>query len=140
MSLISLVYVSYATTDMNTNELKAILDVSRKNNEKRGITGMLIYRDGYFIQVLEGEKEVVQNLFNTIKQDPRHKGVLIVSQQNIEKRDFSNWSMGFKNLDEVDLSAYPEYHDYTVFSPEYFSKNPGKTLSLLKTFTENSFF
>lgn len=140
MSLISLVYVSYATDDMDSNKLKEILDESRQNNQKNDITGMLLYRDGYFIQVLEGEETIVLPLFEKIKTDPRHKGVLTVNQQTIEKRDFSNWSMGFKNLDDVDFSAYPEYHDFALFSPEYFSENPGKTLSLLKTFTEKSFF
>lgn len=140
MGLISLVYVSYATHVMSASDLQDILEKSRANNQIEQITGMLLYREGYFIQVLEGEEGVVSRLFETIKADPRHKGVLIINQRNIEKRDFSDWSMGFKNLDEVDFSHYPEYHDFELFSPEYFAKNPGKTMSLLKKFTEKDFF
>lgn len=140
MGLISLVYVSYATHKMSASDLKDILEKSRANNRTKSITGMLLYREGYFIQVLEGEKEPVTALFETIKADPRHKGVLIITQRNIEKRDFSEWSMGFKNLDDVDFSVYPEYHDFEQFSPEYFAKNPGKTLTLLKKFTDKDFF
>lgn len=95
MSLCSLVYVSIATNEMSDEALKSLLKVARINNELKGITGMLLYREGLFIQALEGEESSVVDLFEKIKNDERHYNVLLIHQEPIEKRDFSQWTMGF---------------------------------------------
>lgn len=90
-----IIYFSSATHFFNLEELDSLLLKSRIRNLANGITGLLIYIDGDFIQILEGEKEKVQNLFNLIKLDKRHSTVISVFNQKVPKRMFENWAMGF---------------------------------------------
>ena len=134
MALISLVYVSFAKGKMSGDDLETLLEQCRTNNEPLGVTGMLLYRDGYFIQALEGEESVVMPLFNKIALDQRHQHIIVAYKGEISKRTFKDWSMGFKNISEVDFSKYPEYRDYRDFSHEYFANNPTRAMSLLSSF------
>ncbi|MEM6527909.1 MAG: BLUF domain-containing protein [Chloroflexota bacterium] len=134
MRYVSLVYVSFATQEMSGDNLEGLLLQCKKNNASRGITGMLLYRDGYFIQALEGEEDVVMDLFRKIERDTRHSNVIIAHKESITERSFDEWSMGYKNISGVDLSKYPEYRDYEEFSPEYFVNNPSRDVSLLNSF------
>lgn len=140
MALISLVYVSFAPHQMSADELRSILEVSRDNNAPRNITGMLLYRNGFFIQALEGEEEVVMPLYDKIQRDPRHDRVMTVYKGKITERTFKDWSMGFYNLDDVDFSKMPGYHDLSEknFTTEYFSENPSRARDLLMTFKDQS--
>jgi Sensors of blue-light using FAD len=97
----SVVYASSATLDFSRDDLIELLKVCRRNNEARQITGMLLYKSGNFIQVLEGEREAVRAIYERIQVDSRHRGVLRMLEQNIEDRQFSNWSMGFSSLDAL---------------------------------------
>ena len=83
MSLIQLIYVSSATKEMSENELASILKSSAKNNEEREITGMLLYGQGRFIQVLEGESIEVEVLMSRINADPRHSFITIIERNVI---------------------------------------------------------
>ena len=74
--MIYLVYLSAASYPYAHEDLKEILLKSRRNNEARNITGLLLYHEGSIIQVLEGEKEQVHSLYQTISRDPRHKNIL----------------------------------------------------------------
>lgn len=118
-----LVYLSYATTASEKAALAAqveqILDVSRRNNGEAAITGALMYNQGCFAQVLEGELDAIEETFERIQMDERHDRVSILAFDKVEQRVFSNWSMGwvgeeissgavgdFATLaDEVDLHA-----------------------------------
>jgi hypothetical protein len=102
--------MSSAVKPMNFDGLSALLLQCRDNNHNCGITGMLLYQNGTFMQMLEGEKQVVSDLFDAIRKDDRHTGVHIVLTGNIEKRNFEDWSMGFFNMDKVD--EFPKYGDY----------------------------
>jgi len=84
MGLISLVYVSFANLDMSEDELRDILTKARENNQKLELTGMLLYRNGFFIQALEGEEEVVTALYEKIKQDPRHRSILQIHKDHLD--------------------------------------------------------
>lgn len=99
----SLVYISDATQDLNDNDLQEILKASRKNNPANDITGMLLYKDGEFMQVLEGSEERVLALYDLIAQDPRHKDCTILSRKEMPERLFKDWTMGFKNIQNSDL-------------------------------------
>ena len=78
MSLYCLVYTSIASKQMSDDDLKFLLKTIRKNNDIREVTGMLLYLDPFFIQVLEGGEAVVTDLFNRIKQDSRHNRVSLI--------------------------------------------------------------
>lgn len=105
-----LIYVSSATKLMNDEELLFLLNQSRDNNLKLNITGMLLYKSGNFMQMLEGEKQTVLELFETIKKDERHKDVYTILTGDIEKRNFEDWSMGFCNMDKTGGEA--QYNVY----------------------------
>lgn len=92
-------YVSGASRPLSADEIEKILAVSRHNNLRDGVTGMLLWADGVFIQILEGEAKTVRSVFQRIEADDRHKNVMVVLEQAAEKRLFTQWSMGFKRLD-----------------------------------------
>lgn len=141
MALIALTYVSAAQHMMTSPELLEILKVSKENNRPLNITGMLLYRDGYFIQVLEGEEAAVVELFEKISQDDRHHHVLEVSREVIDNRSFGDWSMGYTNLEELeDPKSIPGYVDFlnTPFSIEMFQKSPSRATRLLQLFKDQA--
>lgn len=90
-----LMYVSSGVRLFGDNELAELLAVARRNNAQLGISGMLLYLDGNFLQVLEGNEPDVRRLFATIGQDVRHRGLIVLLSQSIETRAFPDWSMGF---------------------------------------------
>lgn len=101
-SLCQLVYTSSARDRYLTREhLQTILNHSRHRNASKGITGLLLYRDGTFAQFLEGPIHHVEALFETIRQDERHRGVIVVlKRQGLQKRDFDGWRMAYRDLDQ----------------------------------------
>ena len=108
-AIFSLTYVSSAVQKMNEDELRAIVESSRRNNERLSITGMLLYKDGNFMQTLEGTNESVTTLMNSIDRDPRHRGVIRLQKREVRDRCFGKWPMAFHNLDLIprrDLKAF----------------------------------
>jgi diguanylate cyclase (GGDEF)-like protein/PAS domain S-box-containing protein len=94
--LFYLLYLSQANTDESA--LSIIVDASRKNNTRAGITGCLLYQEGYFLQLLEGNREKVLDLMARIELDPRHGNLQIIAQGYEQSRVFMDWSMGFKDM------------------------------------------
>jgi hypothetical protein len=94
-----LVYISYAVKPFNEAGLQKLLVHCRDNNVSNEITGILIYIDGKFVQILEGQQDQVKSLFETISMDPRHSGVRRILEGQIGERNFPNFSMGFEALD-----------------------------------------
>lgn len=136
--LITLIYGSSAVGSPSEHDLQEILEASWKNNKPLGITGMLLYRGGNFLQVLEGEKEVVESLYNKIKTDPRHHSVLTIFKRQIKQREFSDWTMGFVNLETLDPAELPGYSSFLSHSlnPEEFAENPAHAMRFLASFKE----
>ncbi len=133
------VYVSSAVRLLSDEELAALLETSRRNNAKRDITGMLLYKDGNFMQFLEGPKESVCALLATIKTDPRHRGMIVLMQSEHPDREFSDWSMGFKALGpnkRIEIPGYSDFLDLPLTS-ERFLLNPSRTLKLLLGFRDS---
>ena len=97
--MLQVLYVSGASKQMSDDDIQDILATSRRNNLRDGVTGMLLWADGVFIQVLEGEPKTVRALFGRIQDDRRHRNVMAVLEQSADTRLFSQWSMGFKHLD-----------------------------------------
>lgn len=92
-------YMSSAREPLGDAELNALLNTARHNNKEVGVTGMLLYSDGNFIQYLEGEEADVRTVYARIDRDPRHTGVMLVSNGPIEMRAFADWSMGLHSID-----------------------------------------
>jgi hypothetical protein len=107
--LVSLVYVSSAVQKMQDDEILEILRLSRQKNERQEVTGMLLYRDGNFMQLLEGPAGAVDALIATIKRDPRHHGLILMSRQAIGERLFAGWSMAFRNMSQTPIPGYSSF-------------------------------
>lgn len=99
MPLLSIVYVSSATVELPLAALDAILRASRIENARCGITGLLLYSGGNFMQAIEGPAEATESLYGKIRRDCRHKGIITLLHEKVERRQFGNWSMGFKAID-----------------------------------------
>lgn len=114
--MLSIVYASSAVRLFNRAELIELLEASHQANQEHGITGMLLYRGGNFIQVIEGENEAVIQLYENIKADPRHNNIILLSQDPILERQFADWSMGFRNIDQMtrqELEGFSEFWKMT---------------------------
>ena len=114
--MISLTYVSSATTILTPDELLALLQTARDNNGRLGLTGMLLYKDGNFMQVLEGEEAPLRDLHKKIAKDSRHSGLIKLLDHPIETRQFPSWSMAFTNLDDAPASSIPGYSEFLNLS------------------------
>jgi len=139
MSLYHLVYASSAVVPFSEAELFALLATSRRNNEKAQVTGMLLYREGNFMQALEGAEPIVKEIHTRIAADRRHAGLITLLHGPIATRTFPSWTMGFRNLDSAELKATPGYSDFLNddwLSPKM-TANPSRTLRLLEIFREN---
>jgi len=110
--LMNLIYASSATRKMHDQDLLDILSKSHQNNRGLDITGMLLYRGGNFLQVLEGEEAVLDERYQVILKDPRHYQVTLLLKRPVPKRHFENWEMGFTNLDTIDPNTIPGYTPY----------------------------
>lgn len=93
-----LVYISAATHAFSENDVLTLLYKSRSKNALEKITGLLMYHDGQFFQILEGPKLAVKACFERISKDPRHKGLIILSEENCSTRIFTDWRMAMAKI------------------------------------------
>jgi len=99
-----MVYISKAsdeTLKSSSQYMAEILEIATKNNSEKSVTGLLVYNSGHFLQLLEGSKESVSEIFNKIAKDKRHSNVKVILRQDVDSRLFDNWSMASCNLDLV---------------------------------------
>jgi len=117
--LVRLLYCSRAV-DASEQAIEAILREGREHNQACGITGILCYGSGVFLQCIEGGRLEVSELFATIQKDPRHKEVALLHYEEILERRFGGWSMGQVNISKLNsstllkYSAKPELDPYAV--------------------------
>ncbi len=111
MSLSHLLYVSRSLGMASPEVLIAIQDKAIRNNTSAGITGVLFYSAGNFIQLLEGDSQIVYDLYDRIRRDPRHNEVTLLLYRQAQERIFPSWSMGVFNLDEIKSLDLKELHD-----------------------------
>jgi len=110
--LIHIVYLSYSEKELSESELNGFLATIRRKNEIQNITGLLLYNDEAFIQVIEGKRETIRHLFDNISKDSRHSNILKLLEEPITKRAFPGWSMGFRKLDKEQSPQVPGYSDF----------------------------
>ena len=133
--LIHLAYVSTQTRDMKAADLISLLTEVRGLNESRNISGLLLHKNQSFFQVIEWSRARVQETFNNIMRDQRHEGVEVLFDEPLEAREFSNWQMGFLDLDGIDVSMLRGYSNFfdSDEEPRAFLKalSRGERLALL---------
>lgn len=131
-----LVYVSTAKRLMTEDELLELLTVSRSRNKANKITGMLLYSQGTFIQVLEGEKENLDLVYHSIENDTRHKNIIKLISGPIPDRNFPDWLMAFASVNAETLQAFEGFVNPTDVS--FLGHNNHTSISMLKTFAESN--
>lgn len=136
MALIQLVYISVATQQHDDRSLANMMQSASADNKKVGITGMLLYCDGFFMQVLEGEEAMVDAVFMRISQDLRHKDVMTILREPIDQRSFSGWSMGFRVLALGAVQSDPSYAPFFDGGVQTanFAERPSVAIDLLMEF------
>lgn len=119
--MLQISYISQASEPMSADQLLALLMQCRTNNVARGLTGMLLYGNGTFLQVLEGDDAVVDRLVDTIGADPRHVGMKQLARRTIEERQYADWSMGFERVTDDSLKQIDGLRDFSEgdFNVEY---------------------
>ncbi|MFN4100155.1 MAG: BLUF domain-containing protein [Pararhodobacter sp.] len=105
------IYVSASPSLLPGGDVAELLARSRRRNAAIDVTGLLLYHDGSFLQILEGPAEKVQALFETIRQDTRHRKIITMWSGPVKDRVFPDWSMGFAKVEDLP----PPLRD-TVFS------------------------
>jgi FAD-dependent sensor of blue light len=120
-SLISLIYASRSTESFHEHEIPDLLQQVRIANAKQEITGMLLYICGSFLQVLEGQPEMVDAVFSRILRDERHCQSRLIARESIPERAFEGWTMMHKTLDPVEASELIGEMDYFT-SPAWFTQ------------------
>ncbi len=115
--LIRLLYASRAAEAVTPALVESILAQCRKRNPELGITGVLCHCGENFMQVLEGGRAPVNELYNSIVRDPRHKDVTILQCVEVSERRFAGWTMGHVNTARVNQSTLLKYSERAVLDP-----------------------
>lgn len=114
--LVRLLYASRAV-DTSPEAIEGILAQSRQHNPSSGITGILCYGGGIFLQAIEGGRMAVSELFGHIQQDARHKDVVLLHFEEISERRFGGWTMGQVNLSKLNHSILLKYSEKAELDP-----------------------
>jgi len=95
----SLVYVSSAVKLLSPEEIEYLLTRARERNEEYGITGVLLYIGGNFMQYIEGPADNLEVIYKIIREDKLHTGIILVTREPVEEREFGDWSMAYHTKD-----------------------------------------
>jgi hypothetical protein len=139
--MIQVSYVSRTREPMTSERLLELLWQCRENNQESGVTGMLLYRNGTFLQTLEGEDEVVDELVSDILADSRHADIEVLARKTIERRDYADWSMGFDLVSDEGLREVKGLRDFGAahFNFDYLVSNGPVVQTLLEHYREPHF-
>jgi hypothetical protein len=136
MALTEMIYVSTMVGEAE-QELKLIWESSVKHNKLNGITGMLLYYQGGFMQVLEGNRAKVMETFDRICEDRRHHHITTLTITEVKSRHFGAWSMGFKHINAIEAAKFPKHAAVFDFrkQADAVKAEPGLALEMLTLFS-----
>ncbi|URI10486.1 BLUF domain-containing protein [Aquincola tertiaricarbonis] len=115
--LVRLMYASRASASIDQEELQSLLRQCKSANPRQGVTGVLCFSSGIFMQVLEGGRMAVNQLYNKIVSDPRHTDVVLLDYAEIRERRFAGWSMGQVNLQRLNPAILLKYSETATLDP-----------------------
>lgn len=134
MNSVRLVYYSEPTQLLDQNDIRAILEHSITFNKVKDITGVLVYNENYFMQLLDGERDEVNALYNRIIQDSRHKNVRLIHYGSLVGQRFTEWSMGIAYL-----PSFPKARIETKYGgfvpPEFTIEDAVHYLMMIRQYT-----
>jgi hypothetical protein len=128
--LVRLLYASRAAATVTHEIVESILHSSREHNPALGITGVLCHGGDVYMQVLEGGRDAVNQMYNKIVRDERHHDVMLLYYVEVSERHFASWTMGHVNLSKVNPSSLLKYSDKPVLDP--FTTSGRMSMALLE--------
>lgn len=134
--LVRFIYVSAASRDFQAGQLMPLLQKARAKNTDLELTGMLLYTEGSFFQVLEGPSASVHPLYEQILVDNRHSLVTKVVEEPIDQRDFEQWTMGFSELSRSDLTEVIGANDFFRGGSCFHGLDEGRAKRVLEGFRD----
>lgn len=134
--LIHLIYASAATYPCSSEALLNLLSQARLKNRELNITGILLYVESNFFQVLEGNQKAVDSLFATISADNRHHNVVKIIYETIHARSFKYWEMGFANVTLSQLQTIEGLNDFFHAGTLLTELDAGRSKKLLEAFSK----
>jgi hypothetical protein len=136
VELVQCIYTGAALRPFDEEELTALLSKARVHNESKGLTGMLLYAEGSYFQVLEGPAEDVDGLYRCIELDPRHTLMTKLIRETIKDRSFEDWTMGFCRASNQDVARIVGMNDFLRVSHARPEEQAGRARKLLAAFRE----
>ncbi len=132
----SISYVSTSNRDLNHDEVTELLDLTEIRNNNKGVNGLLIYSEGNFFEVIEGEKNMIMDLFEDIKEDPRHRNIMMIFKKEIDKPLFDDKEADF-------ISVNTKHHQINMENFLYYIKDLDESAqksvkNILRAIGENS--
>ena len=115
--LVRLIYASRLVNPGSSDLTESILAQSRSHNPAMGITGILCYGGGIFLQALEGGRTQISDLYGHIQRDSRHKDVVLLHYEEISERRFAGWTMGQVNVERINASILLKYSEKAELDP-----------------------
>jgi hypothetical protein len=134
--LVLVAYASAASAPFTGDALGDLLIKARSNNARHGITGILLYHQDSFFQVLEGPLAEVGKIYQGISEDPRHVKIVKLIQEPIGERSFADWTMGLGRMERDELGAIPGLNDFFRQGSCLWELEPGRARTLLEAFRE----
>jgi hypothetical protein len=137
---LDLVHCIYCSASKKANftesDLGQLLDECREKNAKVDITGMLLFRDNTFFQIIEGDRAVIDALFEKLSVDNRHTRITKIIVESIDQRSFGEWTMGYSKITIKELAEIPGLNDFFAKGISYFELGEGRAKTLLGAFKE----
>jgi len=134
----SIVYVSSAVRLLSLEEVGYLLARARERNEEYGVTGVLLYIGGNFMQYIEGPKGSLDVIYRIIQEDKLHTGIILVSREPIEDRQFGDWSMAFQTKAFEGYVGSPKDRNLIDNIMELPDEDPSSAQIVLRSFWEGS--
>jgi len=134
----SIVYVSSAVRLLSLEEITYLLKRARERNKEYGITGVLLYIGGNFMQYIEGPKDNLEFIYKIIREDEQHTGLILVSREAIQSRQFGDWSMAYQTRDVEGYVGSPGERQLIEIILELPDDNPSTAQIVLHSFWSRS--
>lgn len=133
--MIMITYISTSKQPFTEEDLMTLRMECEQRNAQMGITGVLIYSKGHFLQILEGKPDKVYTVYDHVNKDPRH-ALIFVDEQSTDERVFGKWHMGYLNLDEIRQSGLLDEEQVSMAALQHLLHEPTEVRRLLEIFEQ----
>ena len=122
-NLVSKTYLSKAVDVFSDHDLDQLLTNCRRNNAAASVTGALLYHNGYFMLLIEGQLDAINAIYDRIQADPRHEVLSVLFEDEISARFFPDWTMGYRAAEDMPLDSLNTIYETAKVSTTRFPIN-----------------